>query len=50
MKTLMRGFAAAEKQGKTVSSVGQLSVGDDIKLRLADGSADCIIQNLTEEK
>jgi len=50
MKTLTRGFATAEKQGRLVSSVGQLSVGDSIKLRLADGSADCIIQNLTEVK
>ena len=50
MKTLLRGFATAEKQGKIVSSVVQLNVGDSIKLRLFDGSADCKIQNLTEEK
>ncbi len=50
VKTLMRGFVAAEKQGRIVSSVGQLTVGDSIKLRLSDGSADCTIQNLTEEK
>ncbi len=50
LKTLKRGFAVAEKQGKTISSAGQLEAGDSIKLRFADGSAECNITSVTEEK
>ncbi len=50
VKILMRGFVAAEKNGKIISSVGQLAVQDNLKLRLADGSADCTIISVTEEK
>ena len=38
LQTLARGFATVSKQGKLVSSVKQLSSGDDIEIRLSDGS------------
>ena len=43
-RTLARGFAAVSKDDKVVSSVQQLAAGDDISIRLADGSADATIR------
>ncbi len=41
LKTLARGFAAVDKNGCAVRSVGELSVGDDITLTLSDGRVEC---------
>ena len=41
LKVLSRGYAAAVKDGKTVSTVNAVEIGDDITLKFADGSAVC---------
>jgi exonuclease VII large subunit len=43
LKTLARGFATVSKGDKLVTSVTQLTPGDDIHIRLADGKADAKI-------
>ena len=37
LKTLARGFATVSKDDKLLTSVKQLAVGDDVRIRLADG-------------
>ena len=42
LKVLGRGYAIAQrKDGKTVASIGDIAVGDILKLTLSDGNADC---------
>ncbi len=43
MRVLKRGFLVAEKCGKTVQSVDDLSADDSINLKLADGTAVCTV-------
>lgn len=38
LKTLQRGYSVVTKDGKTVNSVSLLNTGDEINLRLSDGS------------
>ncbi|MBO5745781.1 MAG: exodeoxyribonuclease VII large subunit [Clostridia bacterium] len=45
-KTLLRGFSIAEKEGKAISSVESLSVGDNIKIKFSDGTVDCLINSV----
>ncbi|MDR2753241.1 MAG: exodeoxyribonuclease VII large subunit [Oscillospiraceae bacterium] len=47
LKVLGRGFALASKGGKIVRSTAQLSPGDQIGLRLRDGSCEAIIWGIT---
>ncbi len=42
LKVLTRGYAIAETKGKTVKSVNDLALGDRFKLRLSDGTVNCI--------
>jgi len=42
-KVLSRGYALALKQGKSVTSVGQLNLGDVLDLRLQNGSCQVIV-------
>jgi exonuclease VII large subunit len=42
-KTLARGFATVSKGETLVTSVAQLSPGDDIRISLADGETDARI-------
>jgi len=44
LKTLARGFATVSKDEKLVTSVTQLSSGDDISIRLADGETDAKVR------
>lgn len=37
LKTLMRGYSIAEKEGKIVKSIGELKKDDNIDIRLTDG-------------
>lgn len=46
LKVLARGFAVATKDNKCISSVKQLSKGDCINVRFADGDVDCEIANI----
>lgn len=48
LKVLMRGYAMAQKEsGELVRSCGQVSPGDRVVLRLADGQAETIIEQVT---
>ena len=38
LKTLYRGYSITEKNGKVVKSIKDLQNGDDIEIRLIDGS------------
>jgi len=44
LKTLARGFATVSKDDRLVTSVTQLTSGDDIRIRLADGESDAKIK------
>jgi exodeoxyribonuclease VII large subunit len=50
IKTMLRGFSVAIKDGKNVNSVEQLVCGDSINLRLSDGSAECDIKSINKEQ
>lgn len=49
VKTLLRGFSIAEKGGRPVKTVNELSVGDRIMIKLSDGSADCTVNSISPE-
>lgn len=49
IKTMLRGFTVAEKDGKALSSVGQLTAGEDITLRFHDGKAKCNTTKIIKE-
>lgn len=44
LKTLSRGYAAVLKGERAVLSVNELCANDEVKLRLADGTANCIVK------
>lgn len=48
-KTLLRGYASVEQNGKTVSSVKSLRENDKITVRLHDGYANCNVKNIVKE-
>ena len=43
---LLRGFAIAEKDNKTIKSISQLSPGDSVNLKLSDGLAECLVKDI----
>ena len=43
---LLRGFSIAEKDGKLVKSINELSKGDKLSVKLSDGSAECIVNDI----
>ncbi len=49
VKTMLRGFSVAQKADKTVSSVDELGVGDNIILRFHDGKAECNTTKIIKE-
>ena len=44
LKTLSRGYSITEKDGKIVKSINDLSKGDIVELKYADGSANAEIK------
>lgn len=51
LKVLGRGYSIAEdSSGAPVSSVSQIKKGDALKLKLADGSADCTVDSVKKER
>lgn len=46
LKVLARGYAVATREERVLHSVSQLSAGDAIHLRLADGTALCTVERL----
>ena len=50
LRVLSRGYAiAAKTNGEPVRSVKGLEAGEHLSLRLADGSADCLVQSVTDK-
>ncbi len=49
LKVLSRGFAALQKDEKTVCSANDISVGDDLTLKLKDGCAKCSVTEIFME-
>ena len=49
IKTMLRGFAVPQKEGSTVHSISEISEGDNLTLRLADGSARCTVNTIVKE-
>lgn len=45
LKVMLRGYSVALIDGKAVKSVSQISVNDNLKLNLSDGSVDCVVTN-----
>lgn len=51
LRVLSRGYAIASKQdGEPVRSVKRLEAGERISLRLADGSADCLVESVSDKR
>ncbi len=46
LKVLARGYAVATRQEQVLHSVGQLSPGEEIRLRLSDGTALCAVERI----
>lgn len=46
LKVLARGYAVATRQEQVLHSVGQLSPGEEICLRLSDGTALCAVERI----
>ena len=47
LRVLSRGYSiASDADGAVVKSVSELSVGEKIRLRLSDGSADCVVDEI----
>lgn len=46
LKVLARGYAVATRQEQVLHSVAQLSPGEEIRLRLADGTALCAVERI----
>lgn len=47
LKVLTRGYAIADdEKGNSIRSISSLSRGDKITLRLTDGSADCLVEDV----
>lgn len=51
LRVLSRGYAIASKQdGEPVRSIKGLETGEHISLRLADGSADCLVESVSDKR
>ena len=50
LSTLSRGYSIAEKNGSAIKSAMQLSVGDEIAIRLADGIVGASVNEIIKEK
>ncbi len=48
LKILGRGYAVAVKDGKSLTDVGKVNVGDEINILLANGSLDCTVGKIKE--
>lgn len=46
LKVLARGYAVATRQEQVLHSVAQLSPGEEIRLRLSDGTALCAVERI----
>ncbi len=45
LKVLSRGYSVAEIDGRVISSVNSVNIGDDFTLKLSDGNLKCIVNS-----
>lgn len=50
LKVMTRGYAAVSSNGNTIKSVEGVSVGDNITVRLNDGTLDCSVTDIDKEQ
>ena len=48
LHVIRRGYSVVEKAGTAVRSVQELAAGDEVRVRLADGSFDAVVGGLRE--
>lgn len=46
LKVMARGFSVVTKGNKCITSTSELNLGDSVLVRLKDGDADCIVENI----
>lgn len=49
LSVMARGYSVAQKDGKVLSEISKVEIGDTITIRLRDGRIDAIAQSKTEE-
>lgn len=50
LSVLSRGYSLVYKQGNAVSSIKSINENDEIKIKMADGDADCTVRKCNYEK
>ena len=50
LKVLGRGYAIAEKDGRVIKSINDVSLSDDISLKVADGKNSCKVKDKKNDK
>ncbi len=50
LKVITRGYAVAQKNGKTISSVNDININDNINLIFNDGNINCKVNEIIKEK
>ena len=50
LKVITRGYAVAQKNGKTISSVNEININDNINLIFNDGNINCKVNEIIKEK
>lgn len=50
LRVITRGYAVAETGDKVVCSVSEMTVGDTVRLRFADGQASCLVQEIVQNE
>ena len=48
LKIMARGFGVAEKEGKIIKSVDNIGKGDEISIKLSDGTALCTVNEISK--
>ena len=49
LRVLARGYGVVYHESRVISSVGQVGCGDNIQIRLTDGSLDCTVERKNRE-
>ena len=50
LAVISRGYAVAEQDGVLIKSVGQLSVGSDITVKISDGTVTALVEKITKKR
>ena len=49
LKVMTRGYSVALSKDNILKSVDNVCKGDEIKVKLADGTLDCMVENINKE-